>query len=96
MIDQLCGGWSFGGVGRCLCCDMNASQQGFSQGVLTTYNGQKVIQCQCHGSMFAYNGTVVAGPAFQSLQHYQLDLGCDGVLYADTSKPVASTQRLKA
>ena len=78
------------------CCDLNSFQQGFPYGSLMTYNGQKVIQCNCHGSMFAYDGTVVAGPAFQALQHYHLDLGCDGVLYADTSKPVASTQRLKA
>ncbi len=78
------------------CCDLNSTQQGFPYGHFTTFSGQKVIQCNCHGSMFAYDGTVVAGPAFQSLQHYQLDLGCDGILYADTSKPVAKSERLQA
>lgn len=78
------------------CCDLNSTQQGFPYGNFTTFSGQKVIQCNCHGSMFAYDGTVVRGPAFQSLPHYQLDLGCDGILYADTSKPVAKSQRLQA
>ncbi len=78
------------------CCDMNDSQSGYAYGSFTTLNGQKVLRCNCHGSEFAYDGTVVRGPASSSLQSFQLDLGCDGVLYADTSKPVAKTQRLEA
>jgi len=30
LLAQPCCGWSFGGVGRCLCCDMNASNSSLS------------------------------------------------------------------
>jgi Rieske Fe-S protein len=76
------------------CCDLNASQGGLPYGTFTTAGGQKVLQCNCHGSQFAYDGTVVRGPALRPLTAYQLDLGCDGVLYADTATPVSSARRL--
>ena len=77
-----------------LCCDLNSTQQGMAIGVLDTNAGVSVIRCICHGSEYAYDGSLVRGPAALPLAPYDLVLGCDGILYADTSRVVSRSQRL--
>jgi Rieske Fe-S protein len=48
--------------------------------------------CQCHGSEFDGNGSVIAGPAFQALQHFAVNI-CGGNVYVDTQSPVNSSTR---
>jgi Rieske Fe-S protein len=73
-------------------CDMSAVD---AQGPFGQLSGKDII-CLCHGSEFGPTGTVVHGPAGSTLKAYQLELGCDGFLYANKSKVVANTVRLKA
>jgi Rieske Fe-S protein len=54
------------------------------------------IVCLCHGSEFGPTGTVVHVPAVSALRAYPLALGCDGHLYVDKTKYVATTVRLVA
>jgi len=78
-----------------MCCDLNGAQEGMEIGVPDTNAGVPVLRCLCHGSEFAYDGSLVRGPASEPLAPYELKLGCDGVLYADTTKVVSRGQRLK-
>ena len=52
--------------------------------------------CLCHDSTFGPTGAVVSGPAHTALRAYALALGCDGYLYVNKAKTVASTVRLMA
>ncbi len=76
------------------CCDMNKKQGVQDIGTVTTSNGVQQIRCNCHGSRFNPDGTVAKGPASTPLHAYGLSLGCDGILYVDTTKTVPNTQRL--
>jgi Rieske Fe-S protein len=76
------------------CCDLNSTQDGMAIGVLDTNAGVPVMRCLCHGSEYAYDGSLVRGPATLPLAPYQLELGCDGILYADTTVVVSRTRRL--
>ena len=66
-------------------CDMNFDG--------TIVNGE--IECLCHGSIFAADGTVARGPAFSPLPAFAMTVEC-GTLYVDTSQIVPNTQRLQA
>jgi cytochrome b6-f complex iron-sulfur subunit len=68
------------------CCDLNSS---FSGQITSTG-----VHCLCHGSKYDLEGAVTAGPATEALTHHELQLGCDGVLYVDTTKNVPTTTRL--
>ncbi len=87
--------YALGSLCTHMCCDLNGTQEGVEIGVLTTSAGVAVIRCLCHGSEFAYDGSLVRGPASEPLAVYDLALGCDGVLYADTTKVVSRTTRLR-
>jgi Rieske Fe-S protein len=76
------------------CCDMNKKQGVQDIGTITSSGGAQQIRCNCHGSRFNTDGTVAKGPASQPLRAYGLALGCDGVLYVDTTTTVPNTQRL--
>jgi Rieske Fe-S protein len=73
-------------------CDMAAVD---SQGPFGQLSGGDII-CLCHGSAFGPTGSVVQGPAHQSLRAFALALGCDGNLYVNTKQTVATTVRLNA
>lgn len=77
-----------------MCCDLNGTQENMAIGVLDTNEGVPVIRCLCHGSEFAYDGSLVRGPASAPLAPYDFELGCDGVLYADTTMVVSRSRRL--
>jgi len=74
-----------------LCCDLSGPF-----GVIGMVGGKSAIQCKCHGSAFFADGSVASGPALLALDAHPLALGCDGVLYVDTTSTVPSTQRLTA
>jgi cytochrome b6-f complex iron-sulfur subunit len=75
-------------------CDMSAVDAQGPYGQIL--GGGKDIVCLCHGSEFGATGTVVHGPASTALRAYPLALGCDGYLYVDKTKHVATTVRLEA
>ena len=54
------------------------------------------LSCPCHGSTFDGNGSVTAGPARASLQHYAVTIAADGTITVDGSQPVASGTRTSA
>ena len=54
------------------------------------------LSCPCHGSTFDGNGSVTAGPARASLQHYAVTIAADGTITVDGSQPVASGTRTLA
>jgi Rieske Fe-S protein len=72
------------------CCDLDQCFHGIRYGTLLP-NG---IQCNCHGSVFAFDGTVISGPAALPLAPYLLTLAGDGNLYVDTTQVVARTKRI--
>jgi Rieske Fe-S protein len=78
------------------CCDMNSVVQGQQVGTIVNVGGAPTIRCNCHFSVFKADGSVQKGPANNPLPAYQLSLGCDGVLYVDTTVVVPNTQRLMA
>jgi cytochrome b6-f complex iron-sulfur subunit len=65
-------------------CDMS------QQGVVTS----TILQCDCHGSRFDPNGTVILGPAQSPLQHYQVIADTSGNLTIDGNIPVPASTRL--
>jgi Rieske Fe-S protein len=65
-------------------CDMNFDG--------TIVNGE--VECLCHGSVFAADGSVARGPAFSPLPAFAMTVEC-GTLYVDTSQIVSNTQRLQ-
>jgi nitrite reductase/ring-hydroxylating ferredoxin subunit len=51
------------------------------------------VVCPRHGSVFDRNGNVVQGPAFLSLQHFQVDVASDGSITIQAGMPVAADAR---
>jgi Rieske Fe-S protein len=51
------------------------------------------LSCPCHGSTFDGNGSVTAGPARTSLQHYAVTIAADGSIIVDGSMPVPASTR---
>jgi nitrite reductase/ring-hydroxylating ferredoxin subunit len=72
------------------CVDMNDAYQGQQLGSVSALG----VRCNVHGSQFGLTGKVTKGPANKPLQAYALSLDCDGVLYVDTTQPVAASVRL--
>lgn len=52
------------------------------------------FECPCHGSKFNLNGSVLAGPANQSLRHVQVSLDANHMIVVDTKTVVPADQRL--
>lgn len=58
--------------------------------------GNMSIRCNCHGSLFSFNGAVEQGPAFSPLKHYLVTVDCMYNVYVDTSQVVDASQRTPA
>ena len=54
------------------------------------------LSCHCHESTFDGNGSVTAGPARTSLQHYAVTIAADGSITVDGSQPVSASSRTPA
>jgi len=55
-------------------------------GCVTRYQpDQQVIACPCHGSRFALDGEVLAGPAPRPLPHFEMTLTTQGEIEVDTA-----------
>ena len=52
------------------------------------------LSCRCHGSTFAMDGTVLTGPAKDSLPHFAVAIA-NGRLRVDPGTVVAATTRLR-
>jgi Rieske Fe-S protein len=52
------------------------------------------LSCRCHGSTFAMDGAVLAGPAKEALPHLAIAV-VDGRLRVDPQTVVAATERLR-
>jgi cytochrome b6-f complex iron-sulfur subunit len=44
--------------------------------------------CPCHNSQFAFDGSLLKGPATRPLPRYYVCKGADGKLYVDTTKKI--------
>jgi Rieske Fe-S protein len=51
------------------------------------------FHCNCHGSTFDYNGSLITPPAPASMAHYKLTVQADGTLVVDTSMIVDPATR---
>lgn len=52
------------------------------------------LYCDCHGSEFSFDGSVIRGPARRSLAHYALCITENGVVGIDTHTTVSASTRL--
>jgi cytochrome b6-f complex iron-sulfur subunit len=57
--------------------------------------GNKLIECPCHGSKFQRDGAKVEGPAPQPLPHFAITLTADGELLVDKLEIVKADQALR-
>ena len=51
-------------------------------GCTVEIEGERLV-CPCHGSTYDRRGTVLQGPAQQSLARYRTSVGADGILIVD-------------
>jgi cytochrome b6-f complex iron-sulfur subunit len=66
-------------------------------GCITRYRpDEKIFACPCHGSRFALDGEVLAGPAPRPLPWFQVSLSSKGDIEVDTSAvvPLGTVVRL--
>ncbi|NIM61081.1 MAG: Rieske 2Fe-2S domain-containing protein [Acidobacteria bacterium] len=58
-------------------------------GCITRYRpDERIIACPCHGSRFALDGEVLAGPAPRSLPLFEMDVSSRGEVMIDTAVEV--------
>lgn len=64
-------------------------------GCTVNWTGTEFV-CPCHGSYYAADGTVTAGPAPRALDHFSIEPARDGQLVVDLSKVIAKSDFYKA
>ncbi len=51
------------------------------------------ITCECHGSVFNFDGSVNTGPASRPLEHFAVDVASDGTMTVHGGTTVAESVR---
>jgi len=68
------------------------THQGCDMSTGVSSSNQRII-CQCHNSVFSFNGDVEMGPASSPLDHFKVDIATDGTITVHGGATVASSVR---